>query len=301
MLMRHVHPKLQFTHMLPYGAILHENGVQFVVFSRSATAMRLLLYDERRTIPSRKRSSSSIARPTAGAISGASLFPACSAGQLYHFQADGPHDPEHGQWFDGNARLIDPYAKALAGNFLPSTDGIIRPPKCVVVDDYFDWEGDRHLRRSISETIIYETHVRGFTKDKSSEGQEPRHVPGPDREDSVSEIARRHGGRADAGARVPHQRRLSARPLERPNYWGYDPMAFFAPHRGYARQHASPAAQVNEFKQMVKALHAAGIEVILDVVFNHTCEGNELGPTLSASRGWRTTSITCSATAAATT
>src|SRR5262249_62106569 len=99
------------------------------------------------------------------------FVPGASTGQLYHFQAEGPHDPEKGQWFDGPARLIDPYAKALAGNFLPSPDGIIRPPKCVVVDDFFEWEGDRHLRHSIGETVIYETHVRGFTKDRSSKSK----------------------------------------------------------------------------------------------------------------------------------
>jgi isoamylase len=172
MLMRHVHPTLQFTHMLPYGAILHENGVQFVVYSKSATAMRLLLYENVEDAEPEEIIEFSPSNDRWGDIW--SIFvPGVSVGQLYHFQADGPRDPEKGQWFDGRARLIDPYAKALAGNFLPSPDGLVRPPKCVVVDDYFDWEGDRHLRHSMSETIIYETHVRGFTQDKSSKVKHP--------------------------------------------------------------------------------------------------------------------------------
>ncbi len=94
-----------------------------------------------------------------------SIFvPGVKPGQLYHFQADGPFDPDRGQRFDGRARLIDPYARALTGDFLPADGGIVRPPKCVVVHDEFDWQGDRHLRRRLDETVIYEMHVRGFTR-----------------------------------------------------------------------------------------------------------------------------------------
>ncbi|MBM4090975.1 MAG: glycogen debranching protein GlgX, partial [Planctomycetes bacterium] len=200
-------------------------------------------------------------------------------GQLYHFQADGPRDPQHGYWFDGRARLIDPYAKALAGEFLPSDDGIIRPPKCVVVDDFFDWGGDRHLRRDLTETIIYELHVRGFTRSKTSGVQYPGTYLGV-----IEKIPYLQSLGVTAVELMPvHEfpiRDIWGNVLERPNYWGYDPMAFFAPHRGYAVG-TEPGCQVIEFKQMVKALHQAGIEVILDVVFNHTCEGNELGPVLS--------------------
>ena len=96
------------------------------------------------------------------------FVPGVGPGQLYHFQADGPFDPAHGMRFDGRARLIDPYAKGLAGDFLPVEDGVVRPPKCVVVNDEFDWQGDRHLRRSLDETVIYELHVRGFTCARSS-------------------------------------------------------------------------------------------------------------------------------------
>ncbi len=207
------------------------------------------------------------------------FVPGIGPGQLYHFQANGPFDPESGQWFDGNARLIDPYAKALAGCFQKSTDGIIRPPKCVVVDDFFDWEGDRHLRRPLSETVIYETHVRGFTKSKTSRVKHAGTYLG---------LIEKLPYLQDLGITAVELMPVHEFPIldihgnqpERPNYWGYDPMAFFAPHRGYAHSKV-PGAQVNEFKQMVKACHQAGIEVILDVVFNHTCEGNEHGPVLS--------------------
>ena len=95
-------------------------------------------------------------------------------GQLYHFQADGPNDPSRGFLFNPEARLIDPYTKALAGCFQPAEGGVIRPPKCVVIDDdKFDWQGDRHIRRSLAETVIYEMHVRGFTRSRSSHVENP--------------------------------------------------------------------------------------------------------------------------------
>ncbi len=278
MLMAHPHPELQFTHLLPYGALIHDRGVQFVVFSRSATAMRLLFYDN---VHDMEPSEIVHFNPTSDRWGDIwSVFvPNVGPGQLYHLQADGPFDPANGHRFDGRARLVDPYAKALAGNFQPSTDGIVRPPKCVVMDDYFDWGGDRHLRRDLSESIIYEMHVRGFTRDESSGVAHPGTYLGV-----IEKIPYLKSLGVTAVELMPvHEfpvAGIHGQPLERPNYWGYDPLAFFAPHRGYAHS-STPGGQVNEFKQMVKALHQAGIEVILDVVFNHTCEGNELGPTLS--------------------
>ena len=278
MQMRHTHPKLQFTHMLPYGAVIHDQGVQFVVFSRSATEMRLLLYDNVEDLEPVEIINFDPEHDRWGDIW--SIFvPGIGPGQLYHFQANGPNDPRRGQRFNPAARLIDPYAKALAGTFQPGNDGIIRPPKCVTVDDHFDWEGDRHLRRDLSETIIYEMHVRGFTQHPSSGVEHPGTYLGV-----IDKIPYLQSLGVTAVELMPvHEFPIFAtdgRPEERPNYWGYDSMAFFAPHRGYAHDR-TPGGQVAEFKQMVKALHAAGIEVILDVVFNHTCEGNEQGPTLS--------------------
>jgi isoamylase len=278
MLMRHPHPELQFTHVMPYGAMAHhDGGVQFVVFSRSATAMRLLMFDR---VEDREPAETIHLDPETdrwGDVWSA-FVPGVGIGQLYQLQADGPHDPQRGQRFDGKARLIDPYAKALAGEFQPATDGVIRPPKCVVVDDYFDWEGDRHLRRSLSETIIYEMHVGGFTKSPTSKVKNPGTYLGV-----IEKIPYLQSLGVTAVELMPvHEfpiREVDGETLSK-NYWGYDPLAFFAPHRGYAAG-TQPGCQVDEFKQMVKALHQAGIEVILDVVFNHTCEGNEQGPVLS--------------------
>ncbi len=263
---------------MPYGAIAHDGGVQFVVFSRSATAMRVLLYDK-----ANDPEPSEIIHfdPEAnhwGHIW--SIFvPGIGAGQLYHFQADGPFDPEHGQRFDSRARLIDPYAKALAGHFLPAEGDIVRPPKCVVVNDEFDWQGDRHLRRNLDETIIYETHVRGFTHGKSSGVSRPGTYLG-----LIEKIPYLQSLGITAVELMPvfefPTNECFGQTSDRPNYWGYDPLEFFASHRGYAVG-SEPGAQVREFKEMVLALHRAGIEVILDVVFNHTAEGNEAGPTLS--------------------
>jgi len=272
------HPTLQFTHPLPYGAIPVDGGVQFVVFSRSATAMSLLLYDN-----VDDPDPSEIVHYDGDSDRWGDIWsvfvPGIGPGQLYHLQADGPFEPHRGHRFDGHSRLIDPYARALAGNFLPCRDGIIRPPKCVVIDDTFDWQGDRHLRRSLSETVIYEMHVGGFTRSATSGVENP-------------------GTYLGVIEKIPYLKSLGVTAVElmpvhdfptnncfggrdeRPNYWGYDPLAFFSPHRGYASS-PEPGAQVVEFKQMVRALHQAGIEVILDVVFNHTAEGNEHGPTLS--------------------
>src|SRR6266480_3230816 len=273
-----VQPQMQFSYPLPYGAMLRDGGVQFAVYSKSAAAMRVLLY---RHVHDREPVKLIEFNPICDRWGDIwSIFvPGLKPGQLYHYQADGPFDPVHGQRFNPQARLIDPYARALAGKFQPSEDGVTRPPKCVVVDDTFDWQGDRHLRRPLAETIIYEMHVRGFTRSPSSDVDEP-------------------GTYAGIVEKIPYLKSLGVTAIELmpvhefpingfwgehralPNYWGYDPLAFFAPHQGYAASD-EPGGQVNEFKQMVRALHQAGIEVILDVVFNHTAEGNELGPTLS--------------------
>ena len=278
MLMAYPHPELQFTHAMPYGAIIHDRGVQFVIFSRSATAMSLLLYNDVDDTEPCEIIKFDREKDRWGDIW--SMFvPGAAAGQLYHLQADGPYDPERGQLFDGRARLIDPYAKALAGTFQQSFDDIVRPPKCVVVDDYFDWEGDRHLKRDLSESIIYEMHVKGFTNSPTSGVEHPGTYLG-----IIEKIPYLQSLGVTAVELMPvHEfpiMDVNGNKPARPNYWGYDPMAFFGPHRGYAAG-TEPGCQVLEFKQMVKALHQAGIEVILDVVFNHTCEGNELGPTLS--------------------
>jgi glycogen operon protein len=269
---------MQFSYPLPYGAVLRDGGVQFVVMSKSATSMRVLLY---RRVNDAEPYRVIDYHPDADRWGDIwSLFvPGLGAGQLYHFQADGPFDPREGHRFDSNARLIDPYARALAGRFLPSTDGIVRPPKCVVVDDHFDWQGDRHLRRPLSETIIYELHVRGFTRSSTS---------GVEHAGTYQGVVEKIPYLKSLGVTAVELMPIFEFPTEesdgtkpaRPNYWGYDPMALFAPHRGYMYGH-TPGDQARQFKEMVRELHAADIEVILDVVFNHTPEGNENGPTFS--------------------
>ena len=271
-------PSLRFAHALPYGAILHDDGVQFTVFSRSATRMRVLLYDRVQDLDPSEIIEFDPDLNRWGDVW--SIFvPGMGAGQLYHFQADGPYAPEVGHLFHPRARLIDPYAKALAGDFLPARDGILRPPKCVVVDDEFDWKDDRHLRRPLSETIIYEMHLGGFTKSRTSKVKHPGTYRGV-----IEKIPYLQSLGVTAVEFMPvHEFPINdclGNEPERRNYWGYDPLAFFAPHRGYASGD-QPGCQVREFKEMVQALHRAGIEVILDVVFNHTAEGNEDGPILS--------------------
>ena len=271
-------PALQFSQPLPYGAVLHDKGVQFVVYSRSATAIRVLLYDAVDAADPAEVITLDPAKDRWGDI-WSIYVPGVRPGQLYHFQADGPFDPEHGQRFDDSARLIDPYARALAGDFSRGADGLLRPPKCVVIDDSFDWQDDRHLRRSLADTVIYEMHVRGFTNSPTSGVAHPGTYLGV-----IEKIPYLKSLGVTAVELMPVHEFAAAIPKAdggvHRNYWGYDPLAFFAPHRGYAAG-STPGAQVGEFKQMVRALHAAGIEVILDVVFNHTAEGNQLGPTLS--------------------
>ncbi len=271
-------PPLQFSHAIPYGAVLHDKGVQFVVYSRSATEMRVLLYDSVDATEPSEVIALDPAKDRWGDI-WSILVPGVGPGQLYHFQTDGPFDPERGQRFDSRARLIDPYARALAGDFALDKDGILLPPKCVVVDDSFDWQGDRHLRRGLADTVIYELHVRGFTASPTSGVEAPGTYLG-----LIEKIPYLQSLGVTAVELMPIHEFAPSMPSpdgpSRGNYWGYDPLAFFAPHRGYAAG-SEPGSQVREFKEMVRAFHAAGIEVILDVVFNHTAEGNQLGPTLS--------------------
>lgn len=269
-----------FEYALPYGAEPMDGGVRFRFFSRSAREMRILFYDSPQDLHPSQVVPLYPETNRWGDVW--TLFvPERGVGTLYHIQADGPFLPEEGLRFDRTARLIDPYAKALAGPYLFTEDKILVPPKCVVVSDHFDWRGDRHLRYRMADSVIYEMHVRGFTRSESA--------------DSV--YAGTYRGVAE---KIPYLKSLGVTAVElmpvheflasdpftaegktpRVNYWGYDPVAFFAPHREYASDPA-PGGQVREFKEMVFALHQAGIEVILDVVFNHTAEGNEHGPTLS--------------------
>ena len=213
------------------------------------------------------------------------FVPGALPGQIYGYRVYGPSDPDLGLRFDPAKVLLDPYARSVVvpegyRREAASREGDNAPTamKSVVVDpSAYDWEGDEPLRRSSARTIIYEMHVRGFTRHPSSEVAESR-----------------RGTFAGLIERIPYVQQLGITavellpvfqfdaqdsPSEKVNYWGYSPVGFFAPHQAYSSRRG-PQGPVDEFRDMVKALHRAGIEVILDVVFNHTAEGDHDGPTL---------------------
>jgi glycogen operon protein len=214
------------------------------------------------------------------------FVPGLQAGQLYGYRVHGPFDPSKGLRFDSSKVLLDPYGRGVAvpKNYSreASQEKVVNTRtamKSVVVDPrLYDWEGDKPLKRPSSQTIIYEMHVKGFTRHPSS---------------GVSEGTR--GTFSGLIERIPYLQDLGISAVEflpifqfdaqdcppgRVNYWGYAPVSFFAPHQAYSSRQ-DPLGPTEEFRDMVKALHQAGIEVILDVVFNHTAEGDHRGPTLS--------------------
>ncbi|HEX7013710.1 MAG TPA: glycogen debranching protein GlgX [Steroidobacteraceae bacterium] len=275
----------------PLGATWTGDGVNFSVYAGGASSVELCLFDETgqhelRRLPLPER--------TENVWHGFLPAPHGAPGLVYGLRAHGPYDPEHGLRYNGNKLLLDPYARSLVGqfNWHPSLHGYSGDPngptpdpadsaphtyKARVIDGAFDWGEDRPPSVPWRDTVIYELHVKGFTK------LHPR-VPGVQRgtylglaHPDVVRYLRQLGVTAvelmPVQAFVP-EKFLVDKGLV--NYWGYSTLAWFAPAPQYAIRDA-----VSEFKAMVKALHAAGIEVILDVVFNHTVEGNEAGPTLS--------------------
>ncbi len=280
----------------PLGAIWDGGGTNFSLFSEHAESVELCLFDddgEETRIPVTGRR----------ALNWHCYLPGVGPGQRYGYRVRGPYAPLEGHRFNPGKLLIDPYAKAVEGvvdwqhdaNVLPyvptgdedadleldDEDDAAAMPKSIVIDDAFLWEGDRPPRVPFADTVIYETHVKGFTM---------RH---PDvRED----IRGTYAGLASEAAiaylldlgvtavellpvhHISDESFLAERGLR--NYWGYSTIGYFAPHSEYAAT-GRRGEQVREFKGMVKALHHAGIEVILDVVYNHTAEGNHLGPMLS--------------------
>jgi glycogen operon protein len=269
----------------PLGASVQRGGVNFSVFSKDASHVELLLFDE----PNGSRATSVISLDRSRHRTyhyWHTFVPDVAPGQIYAFRAHGSYAPERGLRFDGDKVLLDPYGRAVAVPYGYDRDAAKRPGdnaavamKSVVADPArYDWEGDRPLRRPIGETVIYELHVRGFTRHPSS-GVAPE----------------RRGTYAGLIEKIPYLQDLGITAVEllpvfqfdpwdapagRVNYWGYQPISFFAPHHAYSSQ-SDPLAVLDEFRDMVKALHRAGIEVILDVVFNHTTEAGEDGPTLS--------------------
>ena len=268
----------------PLGASVVEGGVNFSLFSRNAAGVELVFFDrEDDATPSRVIRIDPAANRTYHYWH--VFVPRVSPGQIYGYRVEGPSDPARGLRFDPTKVLLDPYARGVV---VPEGydreaarregDNAATAMKSVVVEPgAYDWEGDLPLSRPSARTIIYEMHVRGFTRDPSS---------------GVGEKTR--GTYAGLIEKIPYLRELGVTAVELlpvfafdtqacppglVNYWGYQPVSFFAPHPAYSSRRGA-LGPVDEFRDMVKALHRAGIEVILDVVFNHTAEGDHTGPTL---------------------
>lgn len=280
----------------PLGAAFDGEGTNFAVYARHADAVELCLFDP--ADPAREQR-----RLRLGARTGHvwhAYLPGVGPGTPYGYRAHGPYEPEAGHRYNPAKLLVDPYARELTGEAdlrgpvfgyrrgAPDEDLTPDPedsapwvPRALVVGNHYDWEGDRPLRTPLHRSIVYEAHVRGFTM---------RHPEIP------PELRGTYAGLASPPA-LEHLMRLGVTAVELlpvhafvddafllqrglRNYWGYSTLAYLAPAPRYAARRG-PGEQVNEFRGMVKALHRAGVEVILDVVYNHTCEGNHLGPTLS--------------------
>jgi isoamylase len=274
----------QTGHSFPIGATLMDGGINFSVFSRSAECIELLLFE--RAEDSRPLRVIRMDPCENRTYHYWHVFvPGLKAGQIYGFRALGPYDPDQGLRFDPSKVLLDPYGRAVA---IPrdynreaarrAGDNTATAMKSVVTDPRaYDWEEDAPLKRPWARTIIYEMHVRGFTAHPSCGLPESK-----------------RGTYAGLVEKIPYLQQLGITAVEllpvfqfdpqdappgRTNYWGYSPVSFFAPHQAYSSLQG-PLAALDEFRDLVKALHRGGIEVILDVVFNHTAEDGHDGPTL---------------------
>ena len=276
---------------LPLGAILTNEGVNFALFSRHATAVSLILFESSDPHSPREEIPLNQKKFKTGDIWHCHI-PGLKAGTLYLYKVDGPFIPERGLRFNSNKLIFDPYAKALTDlsawdieNSLAyiHTEGDLSfsygddsstKPKAIVIDDSFDWQGDKPLNYPLRFSVLYEAHIRGLTKHPDSGAAYPGTYKG---------IIEKIPYFKDLGITslefLPIQefyenefKRTNPRSGETlRNYWGYSTIAFFAPKGSYAWD-KSPGGQVREFKEMVRELHKAGIEVILDIVFNHTAE-----------------------------
>jgi isoamylase len=267
----------------PLGSTPLPDGVNFSLFAKHSTAVQLLLFDDVNAAkPSRIVDLDPIANRSYHYWH--AFVPGVAAGQIYAYRVWGPFDPVRGFRFNPDKVLLDPYGKCIArpesrtrNAADRSGDNAATALKSVVVDpSAYDWEGDSPLGRPFAKTIIYEMHVGGFTRHPNS-GVAPS----------------KRGTYAGLTEKIPYLRNLGITAVELlpiyafaedappglVNYWGYQPVSFFAPHDGYSSR-SDPLGVIDEFRDMVKALHRAGIEVILDVVYNHTAEGNEHGPTI---------------------
>jgi len=273
----------------PLGATFDGNGTNFALFSEGAERVELCLFDEAGV-------ETRVEFTEVDAYVWHAYLPGIQPGQRYGYRVHGPWDPTKGLRFNPNKLLLDPYAKATAGDIRwgqslfsypfgdedgrNDDDSAADMMHGVVVNPFFDWTGDVAPRTPYKDSVVYEAHVRGLTM---------RHPEVP------AGLRGTYGGIAHPAV-IAHLQKLGVTAIELmpvhqfvndsvlqdkglSNYWGYNTIGFFAPHAAYGS--GAPGQQVQEFKAMVRALHAAGIEVILDVVYNHTAEGNHLGPTLS--------------------
>jgi isoamylase len=277
----------------PLGPVYDGRGTNFSLFSENAARVELCLFDND-DVETRIE----VCERTA--FNWHCYLPGVGPGQRYGYRVHGPYEPKRGLRFNAERLLIDPYAKSIDGdvrydlaNVLPYVPGDEEAdaidedddaeaiPKSVVIDESFDWEGDRRLQRPWSETVIYETHVKGFTKLNEQIREDLRGTYAGLASDEAIAYLQQLGVTAIELLPVHHiadESYLVERGLS--NYWGYSSIGYLTPHAGYAAT-GTRGEQVREFKGMVKAMHRAGIEVILDVVYNHTAEGNHLGPMLS--------------------
>ncbi len=274
----------------PLGATFDGAGTNFSVFSEVAEAVELCLFDESGT-------ETRVQLPEMTGFCWHGYLPSVGIGQRYGYRVHGPWDPEHGLRCNPAKLLLCPYARAVEGHVKwdealfsyrfgepdgprNDADSAAFMPRCVVINPYFDWKNDRHPRTSLHESVIYEVQVKGFTMRHPEVPEELRGTYAGLSHPPAIEHLKKLGVTAIELLPVHqfvHDKHLLEKGLR--NYWGYNSICFLAPHNEYCAG-GQLGQQVHEFKQMVYNLHQAGIEVILDVVYNHTAEGNHLGPTL---------------------
>ena len=275
----------------PLGATWDGSGTNFAVFSQSAEAVELCLFDD-------EGNEGRYELPEVDAFVWHGYLEGVEPGQLYGYRVRGAYDPKRGLRANYAKLLLDPYAKAIAGSVrwgaevygyplaskddlqVDDTDSAGAMPKSIVVDTAFDWAEDRRPRTAWHDTVIYETHVKGLTYRHPAVHPAQRGTYAGVANAEMIDYFQRLG--VTAVELMPVHQYVDDHQLVNKglhNYWGYNSIGYFAPHNGYSSRPGQRV--VNEFKTMVRTLHAAGIEVILDVVYNHTAEGNQLGPTLS--------------------
>ena len=279
--------------MYPLGASYDGAGVNFALYSQVAQKVELCLFDEH-------DAETRIEMTEQNSYVWHNYIPGLQPGQRYGYRVYGPYDPMHGLRCNPNKLLLDPYAKAIEGNIdgdeslfsywfkspdsitaMNDLDSAAHTMKSVVVNPYFDWGNDQHPNIPYHDSVIYEAHVRGMTNLNQDVPPDIRGTYAGLAYPSVIEYLKKLG--VTAIELMPIHQFVNDSFLQEKglsNYWGYNTIGFFAPHNAYSSS-GERGEQVNEFKSMVKAYHHAGMEVILDVVYNHTAEGNHMGPTLS--------------------